>query len=78
LEQATLTAKRTEDLIERTDERVFEAELLRVNARILAAAGRVPEATDELETAIAVARAQNNIALEEGVRRQLTRERAGT
>ncbi|MGH2760943.1 MAG: ATP-binding protein, partial [Actinomycetota bacterium] len=64
LERAALTAKRTEDLVERTDERVFEAELLRVNARILAEAGRDAEATDELETALAVARAQNNIALE--------------
>jgi class 3 adenylate cyclase/tetratricopeptide (TPR) repeat protein len=78
IESAAVTARRAEDIIDRTGERFFEAELRRVNARVLATAEKESESAEELHRAIAIAHAQGNVASEEASRRQLTTGRAGT
>ncbi len=73
---AAVTVRRAEDMIDRTDERFFEAEIRRVNARVLAAVGKGAESADELDRAILVARDQANVAFEATAKRQRPPEQA--
>ncbi|HYZ93912.1 MAG TPA: AAA family ATPase [Actinomycetota bacterium] len=69
---------RAERSVESNDERFFEADVLRMRARLLAEDGRREEAVRELERAVAVARAQGCVPRENAALRQLTSVRAPT
>jgi hypothetical protein len=78
VEGAAATIARAEHIIVDTDEHFFEGALRRVKSRVLRATGLVDEAADELDLAIAVARAQGNVALETAANRSLAPGRSET
>jgi DNA-binding SARP family transcriptional activator/predicted ATPase len=59
LEHALLTLNQAFDLVERTDERHWEAELYRLRAELMLAQGNDSEAEADLNRAIEIARRQN-------------------
>lgn len=60
-DEAEATIVRALDMLERTDERFFEAEAGRIHARVLAVTGRADDAEAALRRALDVARGQGNV-----------------